>query len=108
MTVFTVKAQLFGIWLLTNFCMFLSLFLWDSAWLWGRGSASFGAFLIGPVITVIICWIGGRQMASKLHLEIVLMSWVYACLIATSFVGIVFGACHWMRHWESSRLETFG
>ena len=96
MAVFTIKAQLFGIWLLTIVCMFLSLFLWDSAWFWGHGSASFGAFLSGPVVTVIVCWIGGRQMAATLHVEIVLMSWVYACLIAMSFVGIVFGTCRWM------------
>jgi len=96
MAVFTIRAQIFGIWLLTIIFMFLSLFLWDSAWFGKRGSASLGQFVIGPVMTVIICWIGGRQMAARLHLKIVLMSWIYACLIAASFVGILFGACHWV------------
>lgn len=95
MAVFTIRAQIFGIWLLTIVCMLLSLFLWDAAWISNRGSVSFGRYIFGPTVTFIICWIGGRQMAARLHVQVLVMSWIYACLIAASFVGIVFGACHW-------------
>lgn len=95
MVIFTVKAHLFGIWLLTIICMYLSLFLWHQSWIFPRrGFVSFGEFVVGPAITVIICWIGGRQMAARLHVKVLVMSWVYACLIAVSFVGILYGACH--------------